>query len=363
MVGIIFRSPYMDEDAQFWAEDYEGGSFKNWLRRKYTGPYLSQCREEGLYSSFYDVQNIEPETEMYVSYSKIPRAKMPYDGKDKEYIESPYFAGWVKNGESRAKPDERVEIVKFKDFPLDRLYSVFGTDPFTLLERLPLESILCPGFDRLPSVFSASVEKNYTSDTFTPASEESAENEKKVGTEEKTDVVGEEGNKEIEEEIDDEARFIEENTCKTVTEELSFIDDSIDAAFRLNEDSPFNQVLPMPFATELIYRYDFGDGWKVRITASFDCRDMDVSQDILDKANIKCRETYRPVMIARDGEMVMDDVGGLSGFAGFLLSINPDLDNMNKAQKVRARKEKKEFLIWAKGQGWKKNDASDLNLL
>ena len=34
LVGVLFRSPLMDENDIFWADDYNGGSFKNWLRKK-----------------------------------------------------------------------------------------------------------------------------------------------------------------------------------------------------------------------------------------------------------------------------------------------------------------------------------------
>ena len=102
----------MDEDAQFWADDYEYGSFKNWLKKKYTGPYLSQCKEEGLYSSFYDVQDIGPQTEMYVGYTRIPKALELYgpgnndkedggaeEAEETEYTEHPYFGTVPENGE------------------------------------------------------------------------------------------------------------------------------------------------------------------------------------------------------------------------------------------------------------------------
>jgi len=75
------------------------------------------------------------------------------------------------------------------------------------------------------------------------------------------------------------------------------------------------------------------------------------------------RKSYRPVMIARDGEMLIDDVGGIQGFAEFLRSIKPDWERMTDSEKTEALIEKCENLEWAKGMGWHRDDAKDVNLL
>lgn len=46
LVGVWFRSPFMEESAPFWDDDYEECSVKNWLRSKYTGPYRTLCDDE-----------------------------------------------------------------------------------------------------------------------------------------------------------------------------------------------------------------------------------------------------------------------------------------------------------------------------
>ena len=129
------------------------------------------------------------------------------------------------------------------------------------------------------------------------------------------------------------------------------------------EDKPEAQVCPVPFTDVLYYTYDFGDDWKVRITASWNCVDLmdQLTQKELDKAQIKCREVYRPVLIARDGQFVMDDVGGIHGYLDFLQTIHPDLDGLDEEAKAMAKQNRKEYLTWAKGQGWKKDDATNLN--
>jgi hypothetical protein len=39
LVGILFQPPGEQEQDIFWDDDYQSGSIKSWLRKKYTGPY------------------------------------------------------------------------------------------------------------------------------------------------------------------------------------------------------------------------------------------------------------------------------------------------------------------------------------
>jgi len=39
LVGILFQPPSECEQDVFWDDDYQGGSIKTWLKKKYTGPY------------------------------------------------------------------------------------------------------------------------------------------------------------------------------------------------------------------------------------------------------------------------------------------------------------------------------------
>ena len=102
--------------------------------------------------------------------------------------------------------------------------------------------------------------------------------------------------------------------------------------------------------------------WKIRITASENCADLvetgRITQSELDRAHVKCREVYRPVMIARDGEMLVDDVGGIHGFTEFLKTINPELKGMEPEEKEEAKREKRESLEWARYLGWRNNKGS-----
>ena len=70
LTGVVFRSPWMDENEGFWNDDYESGSFKTWIRRKYSGPYVSLCHGEGIWQCRQDAKKRES-GEVY-AFNDIP---------------------------------------------------------------------------------------------------------------------------------------------------------------------------------------------------------------------------------------------------------------------------------------------------
>lgn len=308
LVGLIFRSPMMGEEDEFWTDDYTGGSFKNWLRKKYTGPYLSLNHGEGLIPCQEDMMRLDMNREFYVCYEQTEHLTK---GDSKEYI-SNVIPTIDYRGRKQKAPENafRVERLRFEQLSPECLGRLFDRDPLSLIERLPVDSVLVPG-------------------------------KKRLGDYEESEI------------------------CQSGEQMYNAVKKYVDNIIHTQEDTPEAQVCPLPFTDVLYYHYDFGDDWTVKITASWNCEDLMelISQDELDKAQIKCREVYRPVLIARDGTFVMDDVSGIHGFAEFLQTINPDLDSMDREEKAMAKQEKKEYLEWAKGQGWKKDDATNRNFL
>lgn len=308
LVGVLFRSPLMGEEDEFWADDYMGGSYKNWLRRKYTGPYLSLNHGEGLLPCQKDMMSLDMKQEYDVFYEKTDYPTILH--RD-EYV-SRVLPVETRRGRRGAPTDEstRVERRSFEELPLEALGRLFDRDQLSLVERLPVDSVLLPGQNSLGD-------------------------------------------------------YREEEICSTGKELYDALGKYIHDIIDRQEDTPEAQVCPLPFTDVLYYTYDFGDDWTVRITASWNCEDLmdQLSQKELDKAQIKCRELYRPVLVAREGLFVMDDVGGLLGYLDFLQTINPDLESMAAEEKAMAKQNKKELLTWAKGQGWKKDDAANLNFL
>ena len=130
---------------------------------------------------------------------------------------------------------------------------------------------------------------------------------------------------------------------------------------------------PIPVSDALVYFYDYGDGWRVDIF----CEEVYYTKDVFDYPDengfvivpatkeryLESTEGYdhhnrpvikeirrqiaqvitsnRPLCIFADGLNVMDDVGDISGFCHFLVSIHEG-----------SQDEKEKQLAWARGQGW-----------
>ena len=100
------------------------------------------------------------------------------------------------------------------------------------------------------------------------------------------------------------------------------------------EEDVFSKEL-FPVTKELIYNYDFGDNWIVRITKYKDCEDL-LKQNIvgeyeLEEAKDTVLGRHRPVCSNKEGVPVLDDVGGLGGFADFLGIIYEGEDKNERA--------------------------------
>lgn len=111
-----------------------------------------------------------------------------------------------------------------------------------------------------------------------------------------------------------------------------------------------------PVTDQLLYRYDYGDGWEVAITCTgeydlaesggwnwADDKPMYVKEENLREVVTK----HRPVCIAKDGIELLDDVGGIGGFCDMLLEIyaaSPDIEGSMEI--------KEERLAWANMLGW-----------
>ncbi len=101
-----------------------------------------------------------------------------------------------------------------------------------------------------------------------------------------------------------------------------------------------------PVTTSLIYYYDFGDNWTITITKTDNCDDLlennDISEDELARAEETVLSRHKPVCLKKDGVSVLDDVGGLSGYADFLGAIYEGDD----------KEERADYRAWAKSLGW-----------
>lgn len=249
LVGTLFQPPSEGEADLFWDDEFTGGSFPAWLRRKYTGPYRFGGRLEEPETARADVQAL---LDRFPNIS-VREAYADYSERTKD--------------QERGAPIRILRQAPLADLTLEELQSSLMLDGGTrsLLERLVIGSLL-------------------------------------QGTAAGPDQV-------------------------------------------------------LPAVDELVYYYDFGDNWIIHITRIDGYEDLLAGND-LDEREVRTAEElvnrwYRPVCIRRDGMNVMDDVGGLHGFADFLYTIYEGVP----------KSEGKEMRAWAKGQGWKETKESIWSIL
>ena len=109
---------------------------------------------------------------------------------------------------------------------------------------------------------------------------------------------------------------------------------------------------PVPFVDSLLYQYDYGDGWEVRITCEnwyymtedgqvCDMNGRSPAGD--EEENVAfCIQKEAPRCLAADGMSLLDDVGGPRGFCEMLRTIND----------LSCPEENHEMRDWAYGMGW-----------
>ena len=106
----------------------------------------------------------------------------------------------------------------------------------------------------------------------------------------------------------------------------------------------------MPIATNLLYSYDYGDGWEVDITLVKEFGKDNRMVD--DETAAKVIADRRPVCIAKDGLHVLDDCGNVFGYIDMLQTIHEG-----------DREEARDMREWARGQGWTGRDVSPKQIL
>ena len=310
--GTYFRFPTEDYDDLYWDDDYDGDvSIKSWFRRKYNGYnyYGGYCehfvcarKEADDFIQEYPIVRIDP-------YYTDPSAR---DVPAGQYINKLISETTVR------------EVGVMFEMHLD-----------SLLERLRLDEVL--QVKGAPNVSKKQLE------TFV----------RKRNALYKACLE----------------KYIDLESGETASSSL--------LPWREDEE----RVLPI--TDELIYRYDFGDGWGVKIT----CEEQYYFKDRLDDANGHYvpvslddqvwlnetrvynqrdeqifgeeRETIVDVGYSRklrciysDGLNVLDDVGGIYGFADFLEELHEG-----------EPEERESCKLWSSNMGWTGRDAKPKSVL
>lgn len=322
-VGMYFRFPGENYEDIYWDDDYEEDmSFKSWLKEKYCGPYGYGGTGEHYLISQLEVERFRREYPELQNKSTDQRDWHVYfEGQCEEMIERPMLFSVLKT------PAEKTDWKKWRQ------------EKETSLKQVE------PGRKEALQEFQTMIHK--------------------------MDLIAEKADKLIpkkgEPDLDKLLPYFEQ--MEDLNEDL---DDLV------NKNNPE----PIPALSSLIYRYDYGDGWEVKITCTnawFDrsayARDdegnmkrdrngfiqdkayyvdafgNEITGEFLDEIKV-IEKKEKPVCTAWDGINLMDDVGGIHGFCEFLMAINGN-----------DPEEKRSYKTWAKGLGWTGRMSKPENIL
>lgn len=314
-VGMYFRCPkdYHDDDYEEddWDNDYdEDMSLKFWYKTKYIGPYFYNAPAE---------QHIFAQDEVEKLFKQYPILKK----KTTDQYDWPMFM----NG--------RCE---------------------ELLERNTLwRVLLAPNHDRDWSEWRAEREEIL----------KAANNAQKKIKKQLLQQRG--GIQRLDKKI---AAYFEH--ANEVSEKIDAVEQEMwEVKFKQSYLAQSFNPEAIPVLSALLYLYDFGDGWRIRITCTNAWYDRSTYAKDQEEALILEKDDFvpevslfqdafgrevtgeeleriltvtrkqKPICIAWDGLKLVEDVGGIYGFCDFLKIINgPDPE------------EKEDNKEWAKSQGW-----------
>lgn len=140
-----------------------------------------------------------------------------------------------------------------------------------------------------------------------------------------------------------EARYQANIGRLTALRETYLEEMDIDYCLKMNA---LNGIVP-PMTKTVIYRYDYGDSWEVKIKC-VDFLELDPdkpAKDASDELLHTVINEHRPICIEADGLPVLDDVGGIGGYTDMLVT-------MNEKKGGKYTDEAREIKEWAREMGW-----------
>ena len=366
--GVIFH--YLGEmDDDFYCMDipmFTGGNFNKWMQKQYTGPYTydedflqdyhgaafedDEEYEDDYLDDYMDGHPVSSDDLYYIVERVSPSGEKEQlnraiiSAEDIESIEEPgehvkleeEENGWMATVRpvrcDANDPDAcTLKKVRLGDLSVEDGFLAIQDQIIQLIERLKIGDVLAVSDDNLP--FSA------TGKAVNPVS---GIKHPQIVTDEQIQNALDEG-----EEID-----------------------------------------VSPFTDEIMYTYDFGDGWQFFITGSRGYSDLIEEKAVTpikaDRAVTKALKMQRPVVLAADGDMLIEDVGNIEGYAAFIehMRLAPDAvieEGKNEYDQGKYRGNwaelqdeddidddgmtRAENLEWAISQGWHRNDYTNYNLL
>lgn len=95
----------------------------------------------------------------------------------------------------------------------------------------------------------------------------------------------------------------------------------------------------VPLSDCLIYRYDYGDDWTVKIS---------VVGEVEGELRDRVLKEERPICVAADGLPVMDDAGGVHGYCEFLKTVKGKAEDAGRG----AFESREDAKAWGRMMGW-----------
>lgn len=335
LCGVLFRFPNEDYADQYCSDDYDGTqSFKTWLKNKYTGAELPFSVGDTYLDNQLQVEEFEKMRQNHAAMRKattmdelLSAVDIGGDGEDlverlslyellcPAYV-TVFMDKWLSNVEAETK-SKQVLMVQSESLGAEYMALVEGLSELRKrrITQTEMEKIVRDGF-RLTGIPKSPIEQIYV-----------------------------DNKKEIE--------YLESN-CRKI---LSAFEPKI-----------------LPLTDTLLYQYDFGDGWCVKITCLdgyyindfwdypnengvvlaiaddkkavqdwdfFDCREHKKITGDLAETLRSVSDKKTPVCIYSDGLALLDDVGGIGGFVEMLKTLHG-----NDQEEAASMRE------WANGQGW-----------
>lgn len=363
LCGAIFRFPGADIADIYWDDDYEEGiSPKTWLKRKYSAPYQAKSVSESFLHNLQEVAEFEK-----------------YFGENGERI----------NFSKDALIDEILHRVDFEEYTMnilaerlcvkDLFVKAEEEDSAIPDERLQIWHSYMIGERELAIKEWDDMQKKYPN-----IAKELVDNMKQLITW-----------RHNRNSCDEAIRYGHEDwvkkqigiTPRQLLKQSKYrIPDLEERCFSLLDG--YNPRCYPLFGT-VLYNYDYGDDWTVRITceeiyirkdewdfpdqygyvsvSTFNEKDGLATYRYFDTSGKEAAEERRTVLaeidvkkrprcIEMDGAMLLDDVGGIHGFHDMLKVLkDPDADTSDE--------ERRDMKVWAKGMGWTGRTPKPENLL
>ena len=351
LCGTLFRFPGSELDDQFWDDDYEEGiSIKSWLRSKYVYGFLALAVEDSYPRNREYVKDFKAE---YRNELKKNRKMTLDELRDIAFYENSYneLIESLSVRDLFAKSYQMAQRLTGEQWRgVQRDFVQHKIDYYNEFEELDPDE-----YDAMIGLLEELLELRKSEVSF----------QRGIHTGDYDEIEKQFGKKpeKIIEELNERIRMLERVLIPDIAD---------------------GNPQPVPFAECIYYCYDFGDDWTVRITcteAYFGDQDFDwcnpdatdkktgkrktpdepikytdsMGDDVDEEEAEKISQVYlgaKPVCVYADGLNVLDDVGGIHGFADFLETINGDDYHEAKASRE-----------WAKWMGWTGRKTKPENIL